>query len=174
MKQVILAMLITGLVGALFMGGCSQKENEPTTPREAPGKLVRVIYERTNGSVYGDDFDVDVTADEILTANYFDEYEAEYQFIENQAITEEQWSKIEQVVLPMIAEIPPWKEPSKLDKLQSDLLIDDAQVLDGGDSQRITLVWDTADGELTEIYGYSVLDSYYNVTSCLVELVVPK
>lgn len=158
-------ILMMSLLAGLF--GCDRTSKEPLdtsdlgelppafikeTP-ETPGKLVGITYEYSAGSmVWGTEFNIDLTSDEILSCAYWDmgRNRSEMTTKENVPITNEQWEDIEKAVLDLWGV---WEEiPEKVMNSKPD---PDIQILDGGGYNRWWLTWETAEGTKKILYYYS-------------------
>lgn len=127
--------------------------------KTAPGTLVGIHYNRTNGSVANDEFHIYVTP-ESFTAEYwpenpdewiYDEVTYSYVMIEKKGeTTEEQWKEIEETFLAVYPEIVPVKPKENFfDKLMKKF-IREPMILDGGDSTDFAAEWQTEEGIVTE------------------------
>ena len=138
------------LLPMLILGGCGKTE-EPPTPQPY-GKLAAITYSRTHGSMYGYDFYINLTPEEIDYTDYF--LEGDLLVKEEVPVEETHWQQAEALsleALPKLREIQPKKEPNFFQKLF--LREKEVMLLDGGDSRSVTLVWQTENGEKT--VGYS-------------------
>ena len=127
--------------------------------KTAPGTLVGIHYNRTNGSVANDEFHIYVTP-ENFTAEYlpenpdewvYDEVTYSYVMTEKTGnVTEEQWKDIEETVLAVYPEIAPKKIKESFFRKLMKKFIEEPTVLDGADYTEISLEWKTEDGIITE------------------------
>ena len=140
MKKIALLMLLP----LLLLGGCGKPE-EPPAPQPY-GELTAILYSRTHGSMYGYDFYINLTPEQIKYTDYF--VEGELLVKEEVAVEESHWQQAEALVLealPKLWEIQPKKEPNFLQKLLK--RNKEVMMLDGGDSRDVTLIWKTEDGD---------------------------
>lgn len=153
-KRIFYIFLSFVLIISLFCG-CGGEEDMKT----APGILVGIHYNRTNGSVANDEFHIYVTP-ESFTAEYwpenpdewvYDEVTYSYVMTEKKGeITEEQWKEVEETFLAVYPEIVPVKSKENFfDKLMKKF-IREPMILDGGDSTDIAAEWQTEEGIVTE------------------------
>lgn len=70
---------------ALLLTGCKAKED---------GEITGGIFDRGHGSAWGNQFYIEVCADEIVLARYFPENSQDQETCEHILITPKQWSEI--------------------------------------------------------------------------------
>ena len=153
-KRIFYIFLSFVLIISVFCGCGGETEDMKT----APGTLVGIHYNRTNGSVANDEFHIYVTPYS-FSAEYWPENPEEwvkdedipvwYMTEKKEKITEEQWKEIEETVLAVYPELIGGrkKEVSFFDKLISKF-IKEPMILDGGDSQDFSLDWMLEDGSI--------------------------
>ena len=142
-KRLILLLLLLPM--ALIIG-CSK------TPKVPEGAvLTQVIFDRGHGSEWGNQFHMNIKRDEIRYASWitpeYDELEADHV-----PLSEETWLEIEALVLELLPEMEPVKEPGLLDRLFEKAM---PQVLDGGEYHTLNLVWETEDEIQIIEYGWT-------------------
>ena len=138
------------LLPLLILGGCGKPE-EPPIPQPY-GKLAAITYSRTHGSMYGYDFYMNLTPEEIDYTDYF--VEGDLLVKEHVPVEASHWQQAEALMLealPNLWEAQPQKEPNFLQRLFSRKK--EVMMLDGGDSRGVFLVWQTENGE--KFVGYS-------------------
>ena len=126
MKKYIIVIICILLCTALV--ACGQENAD----------LVGIIFERGNGSVWGNQFYIEVNTDEIVVARYIPEGSSEQVTIEHIPVAAEQWQILTETIqnLSLKKERGLWKE-----KLFG------SSKLDGGEYRKLTLVWKRASGE---------------------------
>jgi|GEM_PF-710956 len=140
-----------------FLAGCFTKAGTSAPPsgsaasalREKPGELAGVIRETSGGSMaWRSEFEIEVTEEEVVRCAYWpDDAERDMVRKEHVPVTSEQWADIEAIVdtlFPLLEEVPAGKDPEALPP--------GVTVLDGGDYDRLSLVWRTAEGDRTVRY----------------------
>lgn len=153
-KRILYIVLSVAFIISLFCG-CGGEEELKT----APGTLVGIHYNRFNGSVAYDEFNIYVTPYR-FNAEYwpkdsdkwiYDEVTLGYVMTEKKAeVTEEQWKEIEETLLAVYPEIAPVvKKEGFLEKLRKKF-IEEPFVIDGGDVSVVTAEWQTENGIITE------------------------
>lgn len=123
------------LVLLLGLSGCGAAQAD--TPA-----LTRVILERGHGSMWGDQFYMDVCADEILQTHYFPADDPGGTLTEESGrpVTPEQWDGIVSAVEALEPSLVPVREPFWKK------LLGRGQTLDGGEFHHLTLYWEDAAG----------------------------
>lgn len=164
----------------VLLTGCAKKETEETEMEKRAGQtLCGVSYHYASGMVYGEEFRIQLTPEQIVSASYFpwegiEDYtgeETDCITIENQPIDSSQWEAIEQAVtflLPVLKAQEPKKE--KLIKWWTKHL----EVLDGGDICQFSLTWRAGDGsEQTVDYVIPSDSRFYTLLDLMKETVHP-
>lgn len=100
--------------------------------------ITGIRFDRGHGSAWGNQFYIEVCADEIVLARYFPEESQEQEVCEHIPITPEQWNEI---CLAIQALNLTKDRPSLWQKLW------ESKKLDGGEYRNLTLVWKTSKGE---------------------------
>ena len=154
MKKLVLILISVLMITSVFCG-CGGEEEVKT----APGTLIGIHYDRTNGSVANADFHIYVTPYN-FTAEYMPENEDEWIYDEvtlgyvmtekTGNVTEEQWKEIEETVLAVYPEIAPKKIKESFFKKLMKKFIVEPTILDGGDSTDFSVEWQTEEGIITE------------------------
>ena len=137
-------------MSALILGGCGGNPGGDD-PTRLPGALTAVSYSRTVGMVWGDNYSVRVTSQGIEAIEYFDEQDSEYRELENVSLPEERWQQVEAAVLeawPGLTEFRPRK------KTLWDWVFAGVEPLDGGDSTKLSLAWETPEGIVSMEYNW--------------------
>lgn len=115
-----------------MLAGCGQEE----------GKLAGVLFERGHGSAWGNQFYIEVTAEEISLLRYFPEGTGEQTQRQHIPITAEQWQQLEALLSDMeLKEAGGWREK----------LFGGAKQ-DGGEYRRLTLLRETGKGRESTLY----------------------
>jgi len=122
MKKFMICLIIITL-----LAGCSAaiKEGEPTS----------VIFERGHGSMWGEQFYIEVNPNEIAGVDYIDKETMELKHAEHIPITEEQWKEIAFALNDIEPELIEDK-PTLLQRLLN------RSKLDGGLYRKLTLVYE--------------------------------
>ena len=175
--------LILCAVPVLLTGG-AKKETEGTEMEKRAGQtLCGVSYHYASGMVYGEEFRIELTPEQIVSASYFpwegiEDYtgeETDCITIENQPIDSSQWEAIEQAVmelLPVLKAQEPKKE--KLIKWWNKWWEKRLEVLDGGDICQFSLTWRAEDGSEQTVYYVIPSDSrFYTLLDLMKETVHP-
>ena len=154
MKKIFLIIISVLMIISVFCG-CGGEEEVKT----APGTLVGIHYNRTNGSVANADFYIYVTPYNFV-AEYMPENEDEWIYDEvtlgyvmtekSGDVTEEQWKVIEETVLAVYPEIAPKEVKESFFKKLMKKFIVEPTILDGGDSTDFSVEWQTEEGIITE------------------------
>lgn len=153
-KRIFYIFLSFVLIISVFCG-CGGEEDMKT----APGTLVGIHYNRTNGSVANADFYIYVTPYNFV-AEYMPENEDEWIYDEvtlgyvmtekTGEVTKEQWKAIEETVLTVYPEIAPKEIKESFFKKLMKKFIVEPTILDGGDSTEFSAEWKTEEGIITE------------------------
>lgn len=153
--QRVVCLLLLGGVCLFSLTGCNGQE---------VGELKQICFERENGSTWGNQFYIEVCAEQILVVSYFPEGSSEQKTLERLPVTETQWNELCQAVqaLKLIPE-----KTSVWQKLFSD------RKMDGGDFRKLTLVWQTDSGEKTIVYQWPNGPQAEQLER-LLELIVPE
>lgn len=157
--RIILGLLLIPML--ISLGGCAEKDITDATP-------VRVIFNRTHGSVWGDQFYMDICPEEITSTCFFSKinFSNEQVVQENVSITAEQWSAVEAAVTdlrPLLEEV---KKPSLLKRIISSR----HPTVDGHLTRRLTLVFETDDEPLSIEYNCPHSDQTTELEHLLEEL----
>ena len=105
--------------GALLLSGCSAKRNQ---------ELTAISFNRGHGSVWGNQFYIEISPVEIVTARYIPEGSWDLVTVEHLPITDAQWQTIKSAV-----------EQLPLEKARTNIWV--KQKLDGSEFRELTLVW---------------------------------
>ena len=137
------------VMSALIFSGCGGKAE--IAPSQPPGTLAAIDYSRTVGMVWGENFSVRVSPEEIVYIEFFVENDSEYRIETGIPLEEDRWQQLETAVLalwPDLTEVRPEKESlwKRFFKKEEPFL------LDGGDSSSLTLEWETEDGTVSAAY----------------------
>ena len=134
------------LLCALSMGGCKEEiANQPT------GKPIGISYEHRAGSIYGDDISISVSTEEIVYAECFSEEILEYILVEHTPMDPELWDTAEGLLMAAYPYLTEVTEPTWTDRMRE--RFQRATILDGGDDETLTVVWETENGSVTKSYG---------------------
>ena len=104
--------------GALLLSGCSAKRNQ---------ELTAISFNRGHGSMWGNQFYIEISPVEIVTARYIPEGSWDLVTVEHLPITDAQWEKIKSAV-----------EQLPLEKARTNIW--EKQKLDGSEFRELTLV----------------------------------
>lgn len=161
----LLSMCFSGCSGSKAQGRAENAES-----KAPPGELVGLTYNRTRGTVAGEDFFIALSSEEVVSTVYWpSDYSAFENTKEHIPISREQWAEVEQVVLELY---PLMNELSDSDG-DTDGLWPEIEVLDGGDSDTLTLTWDTGSGTQTTEYSWPNDRRVLTLTALLEELAEP-
>ena len=129
MKRKLICVLAVFLAAGL-LAGCGKEELSEEN-------LSGITYNRSHGSMWGVQFYIDITEDEISYTHFF--LPEEYEMIEGEAeeITKEEWEKIKNSVMEFLPDLEEKKSGGFLEGM----------VLDGGEEKSLTLTWETEKGE---------------------------
>ena len=154
MRKLVLMLNSVLMITSVFCG-CGGEEEVKT----APGTLIGIHYDRTNGSVANADFHIYVTPYNFI-AEYmpknedewiYDEVTLGYVMTEKTGnVTEEQWKAIEETVLAVYPEIAPKEIKESFFRKLMKKFIEEPTVLDGADYTEISLEWKSEGGIITE------------------------
>ena len=103
--------------GAILLAGCSSKDNGVT----------KITFNRGHGSMWGNQFYIELQATEIVQARYIPEGQSELVTLEHIPITDAQWQTLKSTV-----------EQLPLEKTRTDIW--EKQKLDGSEFRELTLV----------------------------------
>lgn len=119
----------------LGLTGCGAKQEDVPV-------LTRVILDRGHGSMWGNQFYMDVCADEIVQTRYFQPDDPGGELTEENArpITAEQWEQIMAAVEAVEPSLIPVRETLW------NRLFDRGKTLDGGEFHHLTLYWAEDEG----------------------------
>ena len=154
MRKLVLMLISVLMITSVFCG-CGGEEEVKT----APGTLIGIHYDRTNGSVANADFHIYVTpynfVAEYMPKNedewIYDEVTLGYVMTEKTGnVTEEQWKAIEETVLAVYPEIAPKEIKESFFRKLMKKFIEEPTVLDGADYTEISLEWKSEGGIITE------------------------
>lgn len=120
----IFVLLLLSAVLGLSITGCGQKECEVMTG---------IRFDRGHGSIWGNQFYIEVQADEIVLARHFPENSQNQKVCEHMPITPEQWNEVCMAVQALVLKED---RPSLWQKLWK------SRMLDGGEYRTLTVVWD--------------------------------
>ena len=132
----------------LMLSGCGKRKAASAEP---PGTLAAIEYGRRVDMVWGENFSVRVSPEEIVFLDYFVEEDRDYRFESEIPLEDGQWQKLETAaleLLPGLTEIKPKKETwwERLFKKEEPFL------LDGADSSTLCFDWKTEDGIVSVSY----------------------
>lgn len=154
MKKIFLIFIFVFTIAFVFCG-CGGEEDMKT----APGTLVGIHYDRTNGSVANADFYIYVTPYNFVV-EYMPENEDEWIYDEETLgyvmtektgeVTKEQWKAIEETILTAYPEIAPKEKKESFFKKLMKKFIVEPTILDGGDTTEFSAEWQTEEGIVTE------------------------
>ena len=104
--------------GALLLSGCSAKRNQ---------ELTTICFNRGHDSMWGNQFYIEISPEEIVIARYIPEGSWDLVTVEHLPITDDQWQSIKNTV-----------EKLPLEKARTDIW--EKQKLDGSEFRELTLV----------------------------------
>ena len=142
----ILPLLLTGCTAAAPLPG-------PDT-----AQLVGVAFDRGHGSMWGYQFYMHLTPEEIASVYFFPADISGSDPVEcsHVPLTAEQWAQAEAAVLALHPYLEPVKEPTFWDKLSARFR--KVQMLDGGSSRTLSLTWRLNGEDVTVGYRWSSCD----------------
>ena len=117
-KKGTIRMLPLLVIAALLLSGCGAKSN---------GEITQIIFNRGHGSMWGNQFYIKISPEEIVSARYIPEGQWDLVTVENLPIPYEQWHKVKSAV-----------EQLPLEKARTDIW--EKQKLDGSEFRELTLV----------------------------------
>ena len=124
--------------GLLLFTGCSGGESVNETD---PGKLCCVRYDYSSGSAYGEDFHIELTREQVVSASYFNE-DGRCQ-VSGAPLEESVWQTVETLAEQLYPQLQPVPKRGLLANL--------FPARDKG-SDVLTLTWKTADGPAAVLY----------------------
>ena len=128
------AKLLAFLIAITGLSGCGRDITSSDS-------LVRITFDRSHGSLWGNQFYIDLTETEIVEARFFRQGEPEQTESHNILISTEIWEEAEQAVLSLAPSLKEKKEKKRI-----------FQKSDGTEERTLTLTWETETGEKTVIY----------------------
>lgn len=138
------------LLSLFGLGGCTEQTNE--LPK---GTLTELYYERTNPTVYGDDFWICMNSAEIVELHAMpDEIYEPYDYVDvtHMAIDSETWAMVQKYV----AALYPALEMQKSSPLDDS--VEEWFMLDGGDTNYLMLTWEVDGVQRTYTYNIPPTD----------------
>ena len=105
--------------GALLLSGCSAKRNQ---------ELTTISFNRGHDSMWGNQFYIEISPEEIVIARYIPEGSGDLVTVEHLPITDAQWQMIKSTV-----------EQLPLEKARTNIW--EKQKLDGSEFRELTLAW---------------------------------
>ena len=149
------------LLSLFGLGGCTEQ-----TAEIPEGTLTEIYYERTNPTVYGDDFWICMSAAEVVELHTMpnERYEPyDYVDLTHIAIESETWTTAQQLVLELYPTLERVQESSFKSALEY-------MVLDGGDTNYLMLTWELDGVQKTYTYNVPPTDEKMSFVSFLKEL----
>ena len=116
--KVFKVVAIVLIVGALLLAGCHGQEH---------GEITEIRFNRGHGSLWGNQFYIEIREAEILRAEYIPEGSGELVTAEHLPITQDQWQKVKSTI-----------ETLPLEKARTNIW--EKQKLDGSEFRELTLV----------------------------------
>ena len=116
--KVFKVIAIVLIFGALLLAGCYTQET---------GEITKIKFNRGHGSLWGNQFYIEIQETEILRAEYIPEGSGELVTAEHLLITQDQWQRIKSAV-----------EDLPLEKARTNIW--EKQKLDGSEFRELTLV----------------------------------
>ena len=134
----------------LMLSGCGKLKDASAEP---PGTLAAIEYGRRVDMVWGENFSIRVTPEEIVFIDYFVEENRDYRFETGVPLEDVQWQQLETAaleLLPGLTEIKPQKETlwERLFKKEEPFL------MDGADSSTLSFDWETEEGIVIVSYNW--------------------
>ena len=117
----------------------------------APGKLVRLEYSYSSGTMYGCDEAYDITEEELLRVYYFDRNAREYTEKKGIPCDKALWAQIEDTILQMSPYLEPVPVRTEAVQTANDKA-EQVMVLDGGDKSSFALTWNDGSADLRVEY----------------------
>ena len=136
-RIIAVMLMLTFMTGST---GCGTKD------LSADISLRRVTYDRSHGSLWGNQFYIDLTETEIVSTHFFPEGEGNLKEVSYIPVTEEQWEELEQRIFTMV--------PSLKVKKGEKLGFFKKQKLDGAESRTLTLTWEKKNKQQTISYDW--------------------
>ena len=145
--------LVTACLTALLTG-CGAKNSD--------GVLARIVFDRGHGSMWGNQFYIEICEDEVICIRYFPEGSSEQMTDTEIPLTQEMWEQLVFAVGELKPELKP--ERGTLKK---------AQVLDGTEYRKLTLSWKNGGNEKTVNYSWPSSPAAQKLEA-LLEGLIPK
>lgn len=137
---------------AAFLTGCGARNSD--------GVLVRIIFDRGHGSMWGNQFYIELCEEEIICIRYFPEGSSEQVTETEIPLTQEMWEQLVSTVQEL--ELKPER-----------ITLGKAQVLDGGEYRKLTLSWETGGKEKRVHYSWPSSPAAQKLEA-LLEGLIPK
>ena len=128
------AKLLAFLIAITGLSGCGRDITSSDS-------LVRITFDRSHGSLWGNQFCIDLMETEIVEAQFFRQGETEQTEVSRIPLSAEEWKKAEQAVLSLAPSLKEKKEKKGI-----------FQKSDGTEERTLTLIWETENGEKTVVY----------------------
>jgi len=128
------AKLLAFLIAITGLSGCGRDITSSDS-------LVRITFDRSHGSLWGNQFYIDLTETEIVEARFFRQGETEQTEVSCIPLSAEEWTKAEQAVLSLAPSLKEKKEKKGI-----------FQKSDGAEERTLILTWETETGEKTVVY----------------------
>lgn len=151
MKKRLLAFAAAALCGLLLFAGCSGGDS---MKKKIPGSLYGVTYSFRHGSMYGEDFYIDLAQDQVICASYFDWELRDDGLVEvfGAPVSAEVWAEVEALVLELYPMLTPVREPGFWDKVKEFLPFFEMPIALDQDSESLSFIWKTESGLETVRY----------------------
>ena len=142
---------IVGMLGLALalLAGCDAKADDPITG---------IKFDRGHGSMWGNQFYIEIRQEQIVTANYIPEGTADLVSVQNIPITPEQW----EALTALLEQLP-------LEKARTNL--SEKNKLDGGEYRRLTLIRESRKGEKEYTYRWPSGEKANELEALLEQLV---
>lgn len=129
----------------LLLAGCMMFMLTSCSGEKGDVSLNRLVFDRGHGSMWGNQFYIEVTETEIVYAAYFPEGASEQTTCQNIPITEETWASIVSAVDTLKPELVK-DTPTLWEKLAG------SRKQDGGEYRKLTLSWQTSSNTEDVLY----------------------
>ena len=134
------AKILAALIAITGLSGCS-REITSSDP------LIYITFDRSHGSLWGNQFYIALAETEIVEAWFFQQGEMEQTEVSHSPLSAEEWKEVEQAVLSLVPSLKEKKEKKGI-----------FQKMDGTEERTLTLTWETEHGEKTVIYDFPNTD----------------
>ena len=134
-----IAKILALLIAITGLSGCGREITSSDS-------LIYIAFDRSHGSLWGNQFNIALTETEIVEAQFFPEGASEQTEVSHMPLSAEEWTKAEQAVLSLVPSLREHKEKKGLFGMKK---------ADGTEECILTLTWKTKQEEKTITYDFS-------------------